>query len=165
MSIEILFLVIYFVAMAGIGFWAMKRGKQDAEGFLLGGRSLGPGVTALRLQSSSMSGYMFMGAGSLGYTQGYFGMWYALGDLGGGNKPKAVVLDLENPCATAFEKTSYLARRAAKVAAATSVTARSQSPIRPRTFCPSARRASACSDRVASTAVRSSVFRLTLPTP
>jgi len=27
---------------------------------------------------------MFLGAGSLGYTQGYFGMWYALGDLGGG---------------------------------------------------------------------------------
>ena len=84
MSIEILFLVIYFIAMAGIGYWAMKRGNSDSEGFLLGGRSLGPGVTALRLQSSSMSGYMFMGAGSLGYTQGYFGMWYALGDLGGG---------------------------------------------------------------------------------
>ena len=45
---------------------------------------MGPAVTALRLQSSSMSGYMFLGAGSLGYTQGYFGMWYALGDLGGG---------------------------------------------------------------------------------
>src|SRR5690606_33371738 len=37
-----------------------------------------------RLQSSSMSGYMFLGAGSLGYSQGYFGMWYALGDVGGG---------------------------------------------------------------------------------
>lgn len=84
MSIEILFLIIYFIAMAGIGVWAMKKGNQDSEGFLLGGRSLGPGVTALRLQSSSMSGYMFMGAGALGYTQGYFGMWYALGDLGGG---------------------------------------------------------------------------------
>ena len=84
MSLELWFLIIYFMAMAGIGVWAMKRGRQDSEGFLLGGRSLGPGVTALRLQSSSMSGYMFMGAGSLGYTQGYFGMWYALGDLGGG---------------------------------------------------------------------------------
>ncbi|MGP5015611.1 sodium/proline symporter [Glutamicibacter sp. BW77] len=84
MSLEIIFLIIYFIAMAGIGFWAMKKGQQDSEGFLLGGRSIGPGVTALRLQSSSMSGYMFMGAGSLGYTQGYFGMWYALGDLGGG---------------------------------------------------------------------------------
>ncbi|MHC6178040.1 sodium/proline symporter [Glutamicibacter endophyticus] len=84
MSIELAFLIVYFAAMAGIGVWAMKKGRSDSEGFLLAGRSLGPGVTALRLQSSSMSGYMFMGAGSLGYTQGYFGMWYALGDLGGG---------------------------------------------------------------------------------
>lgn len=84
MSIELVFLVLYFAAMVGIGVWTMRRGSAGAEEYLLGGRSLGPGVTALRLQSSSMSGYMFLGAGSLGYTQGYFGMWYALGDLGGG---------------------------------------------------------------------------------
>ncbi|MEX5277940.1 sodium/proline symporter [Kocuria sp. CPCC 205261] len=84
MSIELVFLVVYFAAMVGIGVWTMRRSSQGAEEYLLGGRSLGPGVTALRLQSSSMSGYMFLGAGSLGYTQGYFGMWYALGDLGGG---------------------------------------------------------------------------------
>lgn len=84
MSIELFFLTIYFLAMVGIGVWTMRRGSQGTEEYLLGGRSLGPGVTALRLQSSSMSGYMFLGAGSLGYTQGYFGMWYALGDLGGG---------------------------------------------------------------------------------
>lgn len=84
MKIEIIFLLIYFVAMIAIGVWAMRRSSKGTEGYLLGGRSLGPGVTALRLQSSSMSGYMFLGAGSLGYTQGYFGMWYALGDLGGG---------------------------------------------------------------------------------
>ncbi|GAA2086974.1 sodium/proline symporter [Brevibacterium salitolerans] len=84
MSIELVFLIIYFVAMGAIGVWSVKKGSGDSEGFLLGGRSLGPAVTALRLQSSSMSGYMFMGAGSLGNTQGYFGMWYAMGDIGGG---------------------------------------------------------------------------------
>lgn len=84
MSIGLFFLTIYFLAMVGIGVWTMRRGSQGTEEYLLGGRSLGPGVTALRLQSSSMSGYMFLGAGSLGYTRGYFGMWYALGDLGGG---------------------------------------------------------------------------------
>src|SRR5699024_12319200 len=52
--------------------------------FLLGERSLGPAVTALRLQSSSMSGYMFLGAGSLAYTKGYFSLWHAMGDIGGG---------------------------------------------------------------------------------
>jgi SSS family transporter len=84
MSIELGFLVLYFAAMLAIGFWAMRQKTATAEGYLLADRSLGPAVTALRLQSSSMSGYMFLGAGSLGYTQGYFGMWYALGDVGGG---------------------------------------------------------------------------------
>lgn len=84
MSIELGFLILYFVAMLGIGVWAARRKSATTEGFLLADRSLGPAVTALRLQSSSMSGYMFLGAGSLGYTQGYFGMWYALGDVGGG---------------------------------------------------------------------------------
>src|SRR5699024_310438 len=70
--------------MAGIGVATLRMGNRDSEGFLLGGRSLGPAVTALRLQSSSMSGYMFLGAGSLAYTKGYFSLWYAMGDIGGG---------------------------------------------------------------------------------
>src|SRR5699024_8128129 len=70
--------------MAGIGVATLKMGNRDSEGFLLGGRSLGPAVTALRLQSLSMSGYMFLGAGSLAYTRGYFSLWYAMGDSGGG---------------------------------------------------------------------------------
>lgn len=84
MKLELLFLIFYFVGMLGIGVWAMRRSSKSSEGFLLADRSLGPAVTALRLQSSSMSGYMFLGAGSLAYTQGYYSMWYALGDVGGG---------------------------------------------------------------------------------
>ena len=84
MNVALLFLILYFVVMAGIGVWTTRRSSTSTEDYLLAGRSLGPAVTALRLQSSSMSWYMFLGAGSLGYTQGYFGMWYALGDLGGG---------------------------------------------------------------------------------
>src|SRR5699024_9499004 len=84
LKLELLFLIIYFVGMLGIGVWAMRRSSKSSEGFLLADRSLGPAVTALRLQSSSMSGYMFLGAGSLAYTQGYYSMWYALGDVGGG---------------------------------------------------------------------------------
>lgn len=84
MNTAIYFLIGYFLLMLLIGLWATRRASASEEDFLLAGRSLGPAVTALRLQSSSMSGYMFQGAGSLGYTQGYFGMWYALGDLGGG---------------------------------------------------------------------------------
>ncbi|MFQ5983376.1 MAG: sodium/proline symporter, partial [Woeseiaceae bacterium] len=32
----------------------------------------------------SMSGYMFLGAGGLGFSQGYWALWYAAGDIGGG---------------------------------------------------------------------------------
>lgn len=84
MSAAVAFLIGYFVAMLGIGFWAARRTGASDEEYLLGGRRLGPAVTALRLQSTSMSGYMFAGAGALGYASGYYGMWYALGDLGGG---------------------------------------------------------------------------------
>ena len=60
------FLVLYYLVVLGIGFWAMRRGAGEGlEGYLLGGREVGPLVTALTLQSTSMSGYMFLGAGSL----------------------------------------------------------------------------------------------------
>ena len=81
----VLFLVLYYVVVLGIGWWAMRRGAgEDLEGYLLGGRKVGPMATALTLQSTSMSGYMFLGAGGLGYTQGYWAMWFAAGDIGGG---------------------------------------------------------------------------------
>ena len=84
-STVVLFLVLYYVIVLGIGYWAMRHGgSEDLEGYLLGGRQVGPMATALTLQSTSMSGYMFLGAGGLGYTQGYWAMWFAAGDIGGG---------------------------------------------------------------------------------
>ena len=81
----IAFLVLYYIVVLGIGFWAMRRGAgDDLEDYLLGGRKIGPLVTALTLQSTSMSGFMFLGAGALGYTMGYWALWYAAGDIGGG---------------------------------------------------------------------------------
>lgn len=84
MNIALVVLVVYFLGMVGIGLWTARLPQNTDEEYLLGGRGIGPAVTALKLQSTSMSGYMFLGAGSLGHTQGYFGLWYALGDLGGG---------------------------------------------------------------------------------
>ena len=81
----ILFLILYFAVVLSIGAWAMRRGAgKNLESYLLGGRKLGPMVTALTLQSTSMSGYMFLGAGALGFSQGYWALWYAAGDIGGG---------------------------------------------------------------------------------
>lgn len=84
-STVVIFLGLYFIVILGIGAWTVRRGvAKNLEGYLLGGRKAGPLVTALTLQSTSMSGYMFLGAGSLGYAQGYWALWYAAGDIGGG---------------------------------------------------------------------------------
>ena len=84
-STVVVFLGLYFLVVLGIGAWTVRRGvAKNLEGYLLGGRKAGPLVTALTLQSTSMSGYMFLGAGSLSYTHGYFALWYAAGDIGGG---------------------------------------------------------------------------------
>jgi len=81
----IFFLVLYYVVVLGIGYWAMQKGAgEDLEGLRLGGRKVGPLATALTLPSTSLRGYMFLGAGGLGYQQGYWAMWFAAGDIGGG---------------------------------------------------------------------------------
>ncbi len=41
MSIEIFFLLFYFVAVIAIGLWVSRTSSKDRAGFLLGGRSLG----------------------------------------------------------------------------------------------------------------------------
>ncbi len=83
--VVLIFLIIYYVVVVWIGFWAVKKGAaKNLEGYLLGGRQIGPLVTAMTLQATSMSGYMFLGAGSAGYTTGYWAVWYASGDIGGG---------------------------------------------------------------------------------
>ena len=83
--VVLIFLVFYYVVVVSIGFWAVKKGgAKDLEGYLLGGRQVGPLVTAMTLQSTSMSGYMFLGAGSEGFRAGYWAIWYAVGDIGGG---------------------------------------------------------------------------------
>jgi len=84
-SVVLIFLILYYVIVVAIGFWAIKKGgAKDLEGYLLGGRQVGPLVTAMTLQATSMSGYMFLGGGSAGYNTGYWAIFYASGDIGGG---------------------------------------------------------------------------------
>ncbi|MEG1930425.1 MAG: sodium/proline symporter [Anaerovorax sp.] len=83
MKIEIAVLVLYFVGMVGMGLYWNRRTKKS-EDYMLGGRSMGPLVTALTLQTTAMSGFMFMGGPAMAYAVGYFAIFYAVGDAGGG---------------------------------------------------------------------------------
>lgn len=73
----------YLLCLLGFGYVASKR-LDDLSDYLLGGRTINSGVTALTLQATSMSGFMFMGGPALAFKQGLWALWYAAGDFGGG---------------------------------------------------------------------------------
>ncbi len=79
--------VIYFLAMLAIGFvFFLKSRKQSGEkDYFLGGRSMGPWVTAMSAQASDMSGWLLMGfPGSIlafGMGKVWIGIGLALGTI------------------------------------------------------------------------------------
>jgi sodium/proline symporter len=72
----------YLLCLISVGFYFSRRTKT-VEGYLLGGRSLGPAVTALTMQATAMSGYMFMGGPAYAFEVGWYSLFYAVGDAGG----------------------------------------------------------------------------------
>ena len=82
---ELAAFIVYFAAMLGIGlFFFFKSKNQNGEKeYFLGGRSMGPWVTAMSAQASDMSGWLLMGLpGSIlafGLGQAWIGIGLALG--------------------------------------------------------------------------------------
>ena len=72
-------LAIYFIGMLSIGYYAYKKSTDNMEGYMLGGRSLGPAVTALSAGASDMSGWMLMGLPGAMYVTGMSSLWLAVG--------------------------------------------------------------------------------------
>ncbi|MEW6989472.1 sodium/proline symporter PutP [Colwelliaceae bacterium 6441] len=72
-------LALYFIAMLAIGLYAFKKSTSDVSGYMLGGRSLSPSVTALSAGASDMSGWMLMGLPGAMYLSGLSSMWIAFG--------------------------------------------------------------------------------------
>ncbi|CDQ19016.1 sodium/proline symporter [Halobacillus karajensis] len=83
MKLDGVIFLVYLLVLLGIGLWFSRNASKSSEHYLLGNRSIGPAVTAMTMQSSSMSGYMFMGGPALAFQQGWYALWYALGDAGG----------------------------------------------------------------------------------
>ncbi len=75
----IISLSAYFLLMLGIGLYAFKTSTEDSAGYLLGGRQLGPAVTALSAGASDMSGWMVMGLPGAMYLSGLSNVWIAIG--------------------------------------------------------------------------------------
>ena len=70
MVLKIVFLVIFFAVMIGIGVMTRKK-ANSVEGFVLGGRKAGPWLTAFGYGTSYFSAVVFIGyAGQFGYKYG-----------------------------------------------------------------------------------------------
>lgn len=75
---QLLAIIIYMVAMLGIGWYAFMR-TSNLTDYMLGGRSLGPAVTALSAGAADMSGWLLMGLPGAIYANGLIEGWIAIG--------------------------------------------------------------------------------------
>ncbi len=71
---------IYIAVLIWIGVYFAGRASQSSESYFLGGRSLGPLVTAMSAEASDMSGWLLMGLPGVAYWMGLSNaFWTALG--------------------------------------------------------------------------------------
>ena len=70
---------LYFLLMISIGFYAYRKSTSNVNEFLLGGRKLGPAVTALSAGAADMSGWLLMGLPGAMYAVGLSSAWIAIG--------------------------------------------------------------------------------------
>ncbi len=80
MFIKILLLVLFFGSMIGVGIYC-RRSATNVQGFVLGGRSVGPWLTAFAYGTSYFSAVIFIGyAGQFGWKYGVSATWVGIGN-------------------------------------------------------------------------------------
>ncbi len=80
MVVQITMLVVFFAVMLGVGFYCRKN-STDVNGFVLGGRSVGPWLTAFAYGTSYFSAVVFVGyAGQFGWKYGVAATWAGIGN-------------------------------------------------------------------------------------
>ena len=80
MLIKIIFLICFFAIMIGVGIFA-RRHATNVGDFVLGGRSVGPWLTAFAYGTSYFSAVVFVGyAGQFGWKYGVAATWIGIGN-------------------------------------------------------------------------------------
>lgn len=80
MIIKIAMLIVFFGVMVAVGFYCRKH-STDVNGFVLGGRSVGPWLTAFAYGTSYFSAVIFIGyAGQFGWKFGLASTWIGIGN-------------------------------------------------------------------------------------
>ncbi len=80
MVTKIVFLVVFFAVMIGVGLYSRKH-ATNVNDFVLGGRSVGPWLTAFAYGTSYFSAVVFVGyAGQFGFKYGLASTWIGIGN-------------------------------------------------------------------------------------
>lgn len=80
MAVKIILLVVFFAVMVGVGLYTRKN-TTSVDGFVLGGRSVGPWLTAFAYGTSYFSAVVFVGyAGQFGWKYGLASTWIGIGN-------------------------------------------------------------------------------------
>ena len=80
MIVKILLLIVFFSTMVGVGIYSKKH-TTNVNDFVLGGRSVGPWITAFAYGTSYFSAVVFVGyAGQFGYKYGIASTWIGIGN-------------------------------------------------------------------------------------
>ncbi len=80
MLIKIILTVIFLLVTIGVGVYSRKQAKS-VDGFVLGGRSVGPWLTAFAFGTSYFSAVVFVGyAGQFGWKYGLSASWIGIGN-------------------------------------------------------------------------------------
>ncbi len=74
MTITLITLIAYQGVLLGIGFWAKGRNTNERD-FFLGGRNVGPFITAMSYGASSSSAWVLLGLTGYFYTTGAKALW------------------------------------------------------------------------------------------
>ncbi len=80
---QILLLIIFFVIMPAWALYYSRNESKDLEGFVFGGRTLGPWSSALTAAAASTSAGLFVGAAGMAYLYGWGGATWQLGGMAG----------------------------------------------------------------------------------
>jgi len=77
---KIIAIILYVLIMVSVGYFCMNKTKTVSD-FFLGGRSLGPWMSAIAYGSTYFSAVLFIGyAGKLGWGFGLHTMWIVVGN-------------------------------------------------------------------------------------
>ena len=80
MVIKVLLTIIFLVVMVGVGIYSRKQ-ASSVDGFVLGGRAVGPWLTAFAYGTSYFSAVVFVGyAGQFGWKYGLSSTWIGIGN-------------------------------------------------------------------------------------